>query len=427
MNPTGIIPRIGRRLTQHSLVLTVLNMALRGFSLIGRFALTFFMASYLPLTDVGLFGLLLGAVNVAPSVSGLGLNFSLNREIVDKGLDFSLSRIRDRLIVSVCMGIIILIPVAILAKAFNLRVSNFSFALSIVIIFLELISFDIHLSLISMRKPILANSLLFLKSAFWVFPIIVAGLYISELRSIVFVLLGWFLGLVLYFSVLLLVCTKIPIGAVAKTSVDYSWIRRTLANSWYIYASDIGQVGQMFLDRFIIQAQMGARSTGIYTLHWSLANSIQVLITAGVLQISLPMLVSAERQGNEIWRRQFWLRIRTLLIAGVPICISVYAIVQIALPIFKLKTIGEYPFMFAVLVFGVMLKCVADMFNYGLYSRSYDRSLASTNVFGLFVSLVGGVLLTRLFGINGAALSIVLTGVSLICVRAMILKRRGAI
>ena len=80
---------------------SLLNIGLRGLGLVSRFALMIYIAKYLDLDFVGAFGLVYGALAILPVFLGFGLNYRLNREIVELPIEDAGRRMRDRLSVTV--------------------------------------------------------------------------------------------------------------------------------------------------------------------------------------------------------------------------------------------------------------------------------------------------------------------------------------
>ena len=149
------------KLNLQKLLVPLTNMGLRGIGLVGRFALSFYLVKFLSLTETGQFGLIVG---VLPALFGFGMNYFLSREIIGVDIHDAFARIRDKMVVMVtllgvtllgALGVNAVHPVDVLG---NLWLAG-------LIIVLEVIAFDLHIVLISLRKPLLANFLLIVRSA----------------------------------------------------------------------------------------------------------------------------------------------------------------------------------------------------------------------------------------------------------------------
>jgi len=160
----------------------IVNAGVRGFSLIARFVLAAYLVKFYELSDVGLYGLLYSVTAAAPALLGFGINFSLNREVAVLQGAAAIAKVRDRLILSFAFSVVSL-PI-VLAALYWSDHKAFSMLLIFPLIYLaEIVAQDLHFSLISLRKPVLANLLLFFRSAAWVYPFIAFGFFIPETRT----------------------------------------------------------------------------------------------------------------------------------------------------------------------------------------------------------------------------------------------------
>jgi len=166
-----------------SLIVPLTNMGLRGLGLVGRFALSFYLVKFLSLTETGQFGLIVGVAGVLPALFGFGMNYFLSREIIGVEIADAITRIRDKMVVMASL-LIITFGGALVFNVFHPVNLLGSLWLSGLIIILEVIAFDLHIVLISLRKPLLANFLLIIRSAAWVFPFIGITYFYPALRTL---------------------------------------------------------------------------------------------------------------------------------------------------------------------------------------------------------------------------------------------------
>src|SRR5690606_36358899 len=144
---------------------------------------------------------------------------------------------------------------------------------------LEAVAFDTHAALIGMGRPLAANLLLLLRSGAWVLPAAGLGLIDPGLRTLDFVLACWAIALVACLAALMLMLRAWPLGAIARAPVDFRWIGHRLRGGWLIYLNDLALVGMAYLDRYILDHRAGLEATGVFMLHWSIANALHVLVS----------------------------------------------------------------------------------------------------------------------------------------------------
>jgi O-antigen/teichoic acid export membrane protein len=404
-------------------LLPLANIAMRGAGLAGRFALTMYLARYMDLADVGSFGLIAGAAGLLPGLIGCGMNYFVSREIVGADSLRAGALLRDRLLVTIAM----LLLAVVIASAFGSSTFLGSGGHEILLLGIlagECIAFDIHMSLIALRKPVAANFLLFVRSASWIFPVVVLGVLVPSLRTLEFVLRSWALGVALNFLCLGLVLRDWPARAILRSAIDHRWLLKTIRHGWLIYLSDLGMAGQLYLDRYVVNELLGLKLTGVYTLYWSMANAVHVLVTVAVVQVALPDLVETYRGGIERdWQRAFFRTLGKMLAIALPLAIACAVVVTAVLPRLGLKQFSAAPGLLFLMLGGVMVRLVADTLSYGLYSRNMDRGFALLNIAGIVVSLTLSVAFVSKFGLIGIGLSMIASPLFLLVARGVLLGR----
>jgi O-antigen/teichoic acid export membrane protein len=400
-------------------------MAMRTAALVGRFALTMYFAKYFQLTDIGAFGLIAGAVGILPAVLGCGVNYFLGREIVGAPPLRAGIMLRDRLAFTLAMSLFAT-TVAVVAAHLGLLPVRDNLLLLAWILIGEAVAFDIHMSLVSQRMAVAANFLLFVRSAGWVFPAIGCGVFFgSRLRTLDFVLHCWGLGLVVNFICLFaIVLRRWPLREIARTRVDVRWLVRTVRRASFIYASDLGLVGQIYLDRYIVDHYLGLKQVGVYTLYWQMANAVHVLVTVGVVQLALPRLVEHYRVGiKAVWRSAFLGELGKIVCIAAPLCMACGAVVLLVFPRIGMRQFGAAPLVFELMLVGISVRLVSDIASQGLYSRNLDASYATMNIIGLLISATMSVVLIKRWSLLGVAVGMIATPATLLVIRGVLLAK----
>jgi O-antigen/teichoic acid export membrane protein len=403
----------------NSYLLSLMNMAIRGFSFVARFALSLYIARYLGLSDIGRFGIILGAVGFMPSLLGLGLNYFLSRDIIDVAPFIAGCAIRDRLAITLvmCCGV----SLAWLAAR---RCGYFGDvpAIAVLITILEVFALDIHMSLIGLRQAIRAGALICVRTSSWVFFFIGISYTYPQLRHLDFALSLWLVALCLNYLLTFMYFSQFPLKKILTTKVDITHVMTNIKNGNLIYASDISIAGAMYADRFVINHCEGLVVTGIYIFFWSIANAAQVLISSSISQVALPRLVSAyKNHGVAAWRKALVSEATKVVIAG--LCLSIFAFIGIKFlaPYIHHDGLFRNLSLFLLMLVASIIRMVSDIVNYGLYSRGQDRAFALTNIAGFAISpFLTFILLTEI-GLIGVGLSMFVIAVGLLTVRFGIL------
>jgi O-antigen/teichoic acid export membrane protein len=396
-------------------------MAIRLLSIAGRFALAIFLARFFSLNIVGVYGLIVGVTATLPPVIGLGLNYYLNRETIGHPPEECGPFIRDRLLIT-CLALIATGIASFIYIYFWNRGMVEVFAAIAPVVFLETVFVDIQLSLFSLKMPLLANMLLFIRSALWNAPFIVFSYLEPAHRNLTFLMGWWLAGEVVAYAILAIRLRNWPWKAIIGTPVNTDWIMSRIHAAKRIYLGDIGLAGYAYLDRFIVAGVVGLDDTGIYVFLLSIAFGLQAIVTSGIIQIALPHLVDTyKNKGYVEWKAmlaQLVRRVATFAIVG---SVVLFGATVVLLPWVHRPGLQQHLGLLAATLAGSTIKLVSDLINYGLYSRKQDKALGSINIFGLFITILNTIVFLKLFGLSGLSASIILTPTVMLLIRLFFL------
>jgi len=402
---------------KNHILFSVTNMTLRGLGLAGRFVLSIYLAKYLDMETVGLFGLVAGAAGIAPALFGWGINYYIWRELVGRPMHDAGAMIRDRFLFQ-SISLLIVTTFTFLFFLSGIVPAPAHLGQLTVIILLEIFALDSHMVLIGLRQPLLANFLIFVRSALWVFPYVGISYYFAEYRTFDFLIDLWISSLILTHILIFNYVRGWPWKQIISIKINLHHFIKMLGKSWVIYLSDLGLVGALFVDRFVVNHFMGLKQTGIFVFFWTIANAVQVLVATSIVQVAAPHLVETYRKhGEAIWRRELLKETTKALMAGVILSVLIYSFVLLLLPFLGRPELLEATPLLAILLISALVRIISDMANNGLYCRGQDISYAVINICGLVVGLILNVIAIRLWGLYGAACSISLTATLLLLTR----------
>lgn len=402
-------------------LLSILNMTIRLVSLAGRFALAIFLAKFFSLNIVGIYGLIVGVTATLPPLIGFGLNYYLNRESIGLPPEECGPLIRDRLIVTVIALIVTGISALIYLSVFDHGMLN-KFLIIYPIVIFETLFVDISLSLFSLKMPLLANSILFVRSALWNIPFIIISYFVPIHRNLTFLMGWWLAGQITAFILLAFMLRHWPWKLIMVTPVNNGWIRSRISAARRIYLGDIGLAGYAYIDRFIVAGLIGLEDTGIYVFLLSIATGLQALVTSGVIQIALPHLVDTYKNKDySEWKSMLAnlvLRVAAFAITG---SVLLFGATALLLPWIHRPGLQRHLGLLAAILIGTTIKLVSDMVNYGLYSRKQDKALASINILGLLITVINTIFFIQCFGLSGMSASFIITPLLMLLVRLFFL------
>ena len=353
--------------------------ALRIATLVLRFALTIYITGSIGLVALGLFGLITGAVLLAPSLLGLGLNFHLVRDMVSDDMADSLSVLRHRLVarvVAMTVGTLVFVP----AWVWLGHDVDTLFVLALIVAWGEAIGMDLYLALTALHANFAANLSVAVRSALWVPVVALLGLLDPGYRTLETVMAGWAAGSLINLLAVLYWCGRNGMFSRTDTDISRNWTRRVLPSSLAIWPSDLALIAITFGDRFILAALISKTALGLYVFFWTFANAVQTLVQTSVLTPSLPRLVRLHREDIDRWRQKS-MRL-AMPVAAAAIALSAGALVAIFVGHVFLPEL-QFPWapVIAGCIFlGACLRLVADTFSMALNSAGNVRRFASLNI-----------------------------------------------
>jgi len=352
------------------------------------------------------------------------MNYFLGREIVGKtGLSGG-RMVRDRMTVTFMSLTTLLLIASPFALALHLLPNAALTFLALAILILECMACDMNIALISMGHPLAANALLFVRSAAWVFPVAGFGIFVPEFRTLNFIFSCWLIGLMSSFAAMLWVLRAWPLRAIMSAKIDKTWAVQTIRHGWLIYLSDISCVGTMFLDRYVVNHFLGLSLTGVFTLYWSVANSVHTLVNAGILQVFFPQLVTMYNKGDYTGGRRFvWQSVFKIIGLSVSLGLIAGLCFPPLLALIGKSNIVAYAPVFWVMLAGICVRLLADAADCDLAARHLDQPWAFTNMLGVFIAFGFSVLSIKTMGFIGAGVSVIATQSVLCLMRVWVLAR----
>lgn len=398
------------------LIVQCLLLGIRLANAAAKFALAVYMARYLGLGDVGVFGLLVGATTGIQAVFGFGLSDWMTRKVVGLDRAQAIPLAMARLALSVGVEILIQAVIWSLLAVLGFLPAPTTVLLIAGILLLEHIAYDLYAIEIGRERTGPANLQFFLRSGAWPPVVILVGLLIPSARTLDMVLLGWLGGLLLMLASALV--TSLRGGRWRHLGFNWRGLDEGFRVGIPFWIAETGQIGNLYLDRFLVSAFLGLELTGVYTFFWSYANVVHTLAVNGIVQPQVPKLVAADASGDrgrfEAERRRIMAESRVwgLLLAG-----SVGIALPFLLPWVDRPMLAQNLWIFAIVLVATLARMAADTAGFLLYSLHRDREIATTSIAGVLIAAALNLALIPQFGILGASVAYLLVGVAVTMLR----------
>lgn len=382
-------------------------MGMRGGVLVAKLWLSLFIARYLGLEALGLFGLVVGIAAVGQAVMRLGLFEALGREAVGQPLNRLTSNLRHYLTGSAVLYSVLLLLVALGGAWFGVLTLA---VLAFLVMLTEHACRDVFVLTNNLQRPALANGFFALQSAGWIYLYMAAAYLFPALRSLEVLLGFWIAGGALTAAAALLATRRWPWKAAFSEPIRTGWYLSYLGKAWRLHLSEIVAIANLYVDRYLVSVFLSLELAGLYVLFWQVSNALCNLVGAGVLQVYRPRLILA-------WSQQDRLRFRALhrecaLRCAIAV-VGLAGICALVVPLFagyaQQPLAGDHlPLLWLLLLFAC-LRVAADLSIAALFAQAVDGPVLAGNLLALAMTLLLGSLALPLFGVHGAALAAICT------------------
>lgn len=379
-------------------------MGMRVATLAAKFGVTVVIARYLGLESLGVYGMIVGVVAIIPVMMSFGFSQSLARDASHESLELIVVKLSRYGSIVLCAYLAVL---CVSGGVDLFRDEVFCLYLA-VIVFLEHINNDVFNLLLARGRPLLANVLVFLRSALWIYAYSAYVIFDAEGRSFSFLLQFWIVGLVVTTALSAYALRNWPWSKSRFNFIEACvWGWGYVKSTKFLYVSELASNASFYLDRYLIGALLGVAEAGVYTFFSSIGMALYNLVSSGVMQVARPGMVVAHVQRefakfDAIFRACFKKAVLFLLVLIVP---TLLAFPWFA-PLVKQAELTTHYDNFGFLLLGVLVRTVADLEGYKLYTTKRDEFFMKSTILCLLVSLFSNCVLIGTFKLTGAIASV---------------------
>ena len=386
--------------------LSVINLGLRGLSMLAKFLLVIYIGKYLSVDGLGEYGLFVTTITIAIYFLGLDFYTYNTREILAKEKNERLPLIRDQFIFHLLVYVVVL-PLLLTVFAFGLVETKYIVYFYLILIF-EHLSQELYRLYTTLQKPIFANVLLFFRTGLWVY--IVVALWYFNVRgtmNLQTVWYGWVIGSLASIVIGIIYLKKDYNFKTLTEKIDWIWIKRGLKVSLPFFIGTLAYKVIEFSDRYMIEYYMTKADVGIYTFFGSIANVIFTITFTLVIMVYYPKLIETYQTKKEhkvIVKTFFYKTALVSLITSIIISLLIYPI---------LDYMGKKEFINSIevlwlLIFATIILNISLIPHYILYAMQRDIIIRDITLIGAIINIVLNMILIKEYGLIGAALSTII-------------------
>lgn len=367
--------------------LRLINVLLRGMTLVGKFFLVFFLAKFLVPEDIGIYGLLAATVGFSFFVVGFEFYTYTTREMIGADPGGWLVFIRDQLFFFVVAYLVILpFLFLIFTKGWlPWRYVGWFFLLLV----LEHAAQELNRLLVAMSEQLLASVILFLRSGLWCFLLILLMWWLPEARKLAWVFGAWSLGVGGACFLGFLRILQLDKGALS-VPVDWRWIGRGVKIAIPLLVASLAIRGLFTFDRYWVENVAGLDVLGAYVLFVGIATSVVSFLDAGVVVFLYPQVVAAAKANDagafDKGMKKLFISVLVVLI------VLVGAALLVSRPVLGWVGRNIYIdnfYLLKWLLLAVTIYTLSMVPHVGLYARRQDKAILYSQLLGFVIFFCG--------------------------------------
>ena len=389
------------------LLVDLMVMAMRASVMGCKFGLTLFIARYLDLSSLGLYGLAAGAIAAVPIVVNLGMNHLLMRDAVTASTSEMIDSMRHYWCF-VVLAYTVLLTITTLATV--LFGTPPLWILIVAVIMFEHVGNDIFYLLSSLQRHVWANAIGFIRGAAWILFYVPLAIWDASFRSLPYLFGFWLVGGVASVGLFAFLSRSWPWLASFSRPFRRSVITDAIRKSFLMLLSDLGFITSQYIDRYLITLFLGLKVAGIYFLFWTVGSSATTFLALVLQQKQRPSLISAYRTSGPSAHRQLaWRFLQTTALTTAALSTAVGFTFQVLLPWVAQPALVAQWSAFWLIVAGLAVRYMADFGVLALFTAHLDRLTTVTNLASVGVLVIAQLVLLPLAGLHGAGAAILLT------------------
>ena len=368
----------------------LLNIIIRGISMVSRFLLIIVLAKLLSPSDLGLFGLLVAGISFAVLLVGFDYYAYSNREILaTKSEDYSIIIFNQ--IYAYVPLYLLFIPIAIFLSYYDFLPHGY-FLWFFILMIVEHISLEQNRLLNTMQKQLSASIVLFLRSGIWVLFMLPIIVYVEKFRNLETVLYAWLIGGV----------ASITFGTfIIKKSVEnwsfikpsYQWIIKGYKTGLFFILGTVAFRAISTVDRFWLEKISDSDIVGVYVFYTSLTVGVTAFIHAGVIVFSVPKLVRTFQEGELLKFKHLMNRFLKELLASILIMVSLmYLFMPIVIDWIGKPTYFDSYNVFYIILATAVLIVISSHPNTYLYAARRDKYTLFSNISAFIVFILMSIM-----------------------------------
>ncbi|KXO00635.1 hypothetical protein LS48_04395 [Aequorivita aquimaris] len=281
---------------------------------------------------------------------------------------------------------------------------------------------EIYRLLLAFKKVLVANWFLFLRVAGWTIWVLFQIVILKKTISLEYILFTWLLFNGAILLVTLLWFNQSIRNHIAKIRFKKHWLTTGLKVSLIFYTATLALKVIEYSNRYIVEGVLDEASAGIFSFYSNISMVIGIYISTVVVSYELPDLI--ESSTNHTFESKL-LRFKNLLIRHS--AVAFLAVIILIYPILLWQgkdSFAQYWPLIILLNAATFLMNVSLIYHSYLYIKHQEKKLLQIVLISSVINVISTFLFSYLFGIIGAGIAFLITGITIFVLRKRAVKKK---
>ncbi len=399
------------------------NLALRGLSMGSKFVLVIFLAKYLSVEDIGLYGLIVATVSFSIILLGGEFYTYSQRELLSESSNRWCWILQHQSLATILLYFLIL-PLQLLVF-YNGWLPLELISLYFLLLVSEHIAQEINRILITFQQQLIASFILFFRLGAWCWVVIALFILDDTSHNIETVLFCWLVGSVVSVIVGAVFIIK-QLSELKFAKVDISWIKKGYKVAFKFFCATLCFRAIMTADRYFMDYVGGKDLLAVYVVYVSIAMAINSVLVPAVFSFVYPKLVSNYKKNRLIEykkniRELFW----SVIMLGGGVAFVIGLLSPYVFEWTDKKILLEHIAILWLLLIMSFLYSLSMIPHYILYAKNLDGKILISHIVGLVIFFLGSATAVLINDPNFVLYSLIASMFSLFSVKSLFALRNG--
>ena len=382
----------------------IYNIFFRGMTLVSKFLFILFLGKFsVDELNLGIFGMISTAVALLIYVIGFDFYTFNTREIITSKGSYT-EKLKNQLVFHL-ITYLVFIPISFFFffKFDFIPVEYLWILLALLIS--EHLGQEFYRLFTTIEKSVIANIMLFMRSGLWVWYVLFDFFILKNPMNLYKYIVAWTIFSWGSFLVFFLLLAKIvKLGSTFYNPPDWKWIICGIKTAGVFFVSSLSFQIIQFSDRFMIDFFYDKKMVGIYTTYAQFTNAIDVFTFSAITMVAYPKLIKSYTNASkyESIKRKFS---KELIGLTIILILIVLVIAPLIFNFLEKDNIIKEIQAFYILLGGVFLLIVSNIFHYDLYVKGKDTYIVKVALAGMIINVLLNIILIPKYDIKGAALA----------------------